>query len=213
MGLQGLMSARQLKKKWGNLKEKYRNPPQGMENCARPSSWRWFHLMDLAMSGRLDGTAETLRPSPLDEDPQHTTDLPPLSPADVGGEVSVFSVPVALELDGKLSALRDERRALEQEQAEFDRELIALERDRELLNRDTAALQRERAAVDRDRAADDRDRAFLDRDRAVLERDRAFPERDRAFLDRAREDLERERMLFGGERELVTLFQRLVEKL
>uniref|UniRef100_A0A8D3E4Q8 Myb/SANT-like DNA-binding domain-containing protein n=1 Tax=Scophthalmus maximus TaxID=52904 RepID=A0A8D3E4Q8_SCOMX len=186
MGLQGLMSARQLKKKWGNLKEKYRmlkNPPQGMENCARPSSWRWFHLMDLAMSGRLDGTAETLRPSPLDEDPQHTTDLPPLSPADV-------------ELDGKLSALRDERRALEQEQAEFDRELIALERDRELLNRDTAALQRERAAVDRDRAADDRDRAFLDRDRAVLERDRAFPERDRNM--RAR---------------LVTLFQRLVEKL
>ncbi|XP_059191413.1 uncharacterized protein zgc:113426 [Centropristis striata] len=70
MGLQGMLSARQLKKKWDNLKDKYKvlkNPPLGME-MTQPNSWRWFHLMDEALSGGLAGTATIVQPSPLDED-------------------------------------------------------------------------------------------------------------------------------------------------
>ncbi|XP_068580184.1 rootletin-like [Cebidichthys violaceus] len=69
MGIQGALSAQQLKKKWDNLKDKYRvlkNPPLGMETPT--SSWRWFHLMDEAMCGRLAGTASVVQPSTLSED-------------------------------------------------------------------------------------------------------------------------------------------------
>ncbi|CAJ1055813.1 rootletin-like isoform X1 [Xyrichtys novacula] len=69
MGLQGLVSPQQMKKRWENLKEKYRsmkNPPEGMENQIQPKSWRWFQLMDEAMTGRLAGTANIIQPSPLD---------------------------------------------------------------------------------------------------------------------------------------------------
>lgn len=45
-----------------------KNPPLGMENMTQPTSWRWFHLMDEAMTGRLAGTANIIQPSPLDED-------------------------------------------------------------------------------------------------------------------------------------------------
>ena len=45
-----------------------KNPPLGMENQTQPTSWRWFHLMDEAMTGRLAGTANVIQPSPLDED-------------------------------------------------------------------------------------------------------------------------------------------------
>ncbi|XP_074534642.1 uncharacterized protein LOC141797114 [Halichoeres trimaculatus] len=74
MGLQGVMSARQLKKKWDNLKERYRtvkNPPEGMENQTQPSSWRWFKLMDEAMTGRLAGTANIVQPIIQDDDEEN----------------------------------------------------------------------------------------------------------------------------------------------
>ncbi|XP_042337954.1 uncharacterized protein LOC121938866 [Plectropomus leopardus] len=83
MGFQGsMLSARQLKKKWDNLKDKYKvlkNPPLGMETTAQPASWRWFHLMDEALSGRLAGTAPIVQLSPLDEDEECGV-LPPLTP-------------------------------------------------------------------------------------------------------------------------------------
>nr|XP_040017999.1 uncharacterized protein LOC120808847 isoform X2 [Gasterosteus aculeatus aculeatus]XP_040018000.1 uncharacterized protein LOC120808847 isoform X2 [Gasterosteus aculeatus aculeatus] len=69
MGIQRVMTAQQLKKKWVNLKHKYRllkNPPVGMQMST--SSWRWFQLMDEAMTGRLAGTATVLRPSPSSDD-------------------------------------------------------------------------------------------------------------------------------------------------
>ncbi|KAM6925791.1 uncharacterized protein PEZ65_009401 isoform 1-T1 [Lycodopsis pacificus] len=69
MGIHGALSAQQLKKKWDNLKDKYRvlkNPPLGMETPT--SSWRWFHLMDEAMNGHLAGTASIVQPSTLSED-------------------------------------------------------------------------------------------------------------------------------------------------
>uniref|UniRef100_A0A3Q3XE08 Uncharacterized protein n=1 Tax=Mola mola TaxID=94237 RepID=A0A3Q3XE08_MOLML len=216
-----------------------KNTPLGMENMTKPSSWRWFHLMDEAMSGRLAGTAPVVQPSPLDEDEEHNASPPEVVaderdvmetepvinksqaaavtatvPPDCTAETQETpSSSRATEVDRRLVELHREKQALEREQTEFDRELISLERDRELLNKDMANLQRDQAAVDRDRAALERDRAaverdrlLLDRDQALFDRDRAFLERDRMFLERAREDLEKKRAL-------VSLFQRLVEKL
>uniref|UniRef100_UPI0037E73010 uncharacterized protein n=1 Tax=Semicossyphus pulcher TaxID=241346 RepID=UPI0037E73010 len=104
MGLQGTMSARQLKKKWDNLKERYRglkNPPEGMETLTQPSSWRWFHLMDEAITGRLAGTATILKPSLLDEDEDYR---PPSTPVMLSSEGAAFS-----ELDvAEMGPLEDE---------------------------------------------------------------------------------------------------------
>uniref|UniRef100_A0A3Q3EEN1 Uncharacterized LOC109995221 n=1 Tax=Labrus bergylta TaxID=56723 RepID=A0A3Q3EEN1_9LABR len=218
MGLHGVMSARQMKKKWDNLKEKYRNPPEGMETQTQPNSWRWFQLMDEAMTGP---TPPLILPN------MATPDVEDLEQGD-GSQVRIpvckpqtqpavnSSQTATVEVDRKLAELQKERQALEREQADLDRERAALERDR--------------AAVERDRAAVERDRVFLDRDRAFVDRDRAFVERDRVLVERAQEDLERERAVWRREREgeaenghpaemasekerLVSLFQRLVEKL
>lgn len=77
LGLQGLLSARQLKKKWDNLKEKHRvikNPSEG-EKPWNPGSWRWFNLMEDALNGRLDSAAKILEPLPIDDEKQDV-DLP-----------------------------------------------------------------------------------------------------------------------------------------
>uniref|UniRef100_A0A3P8X7E4 Uncharacterized protein n=1 Tax=Cynoglossus semilaevis TaxID=244447 RepID=A0A3P8X7E4_CYNSE len=244
MGLLGQVSPRQLKKKWDYLKEKYmvslllKNPPAGMENMSRPSSWRWFHLMDQALSGKLAGTGKILRPSQMDEDEELNVSLQPLSPSNTEEDASGLEIletgnpTLPLHSDGdnmaptssffsprnmdhetndleqKLSELQRERMVLDREQTEFDKELIALEKDRELLNRDMVTVQRERTALDRDRAAVERDRALVERDRAFLERDRAVLEKDR----RTRFRKEREAVLETRQR-LLSLFQKLVEKL
>ncbi|XP_044048219.1 uncharacterized protein LOC122874425 isoform X2 [Siniperca chuatsi] len=103
MGLQGMLSARQLKKKWDNLKEKYKvlkNPPEGMETLTLPSSWRWFHLMEEAMSGRLAGTANIVQPSLMDEDEEHNAALPPLILPNTGGAFSGLGVAGTGALEG-----------------------------------------------------------------------------------------------------------------
>ncbi|XP_041651867.1 uncharacterized protein LOC121515259 [Cheilinus undulatus] len=90
MGLQGMLSARQLKKKWDNMKEKYRalkNPPEGMESQTQPNTWRWFQMMDEAMTGRLVGTANIVQPSLLDED-ENANFTPPLILTGVGTPLS-----------------------------------------------------------------------------------------------------------------------------
>ncbi|XP_054476608.1 uncharacterized protein LOC129108728 [Anoplopoma fimbria] len=81
MGMQKVLTAQQMKKKWNNLKEKYRalkNPPVGMETQTR--SWRWFYLMDEAMNGQLAGTASVVRPSPPREDEEEAANSPPPHP-------------------------------------------------------------------------------------------------------------------------------------
>ncbi|XP_078112445.1 uncharacterized protein LOC144521739 [Sander vitreus] len=103
MGLQGTMTAWQLKKKWDNLKEKYKvlkNPPAGMESLTQPSSWRWFRLMDEALSGRLVGSAPVVQPSPQDEDDEDGTAQPRLILPDTGAAFPKLSVDEKGTLEG-----------------------------------------------------------------------------------------------------------------
>ncbi|XP_034542545.1 rootletin-like isoform X2 [Notolabrus celidotus] len=119
MGLQGVMSARQLKKKWDNLKERYRslkNPPEGLENQFQPNSWRWFQLMDQAMTGRLAGTASIVQPSLQDEYEEKAAAMGvPLSGLDVSEmaplEDDVDALEDAMQLSGAEVSQQAEREA------------------------------------------------------------------------------------------------------
>lgn len=146
------------------------------------------------------------------------------------------------EFDKELIALERDRELLRRDMTTLERDRTNLDRERAAVERDRAALERDQAVLERDRMVLDRDRAFLDRDRAFLERDRVFVERAREDLERERALWKRERDGLPAEmtekevvlqtrfyqslnaadpdpeqqetrQRLVSLFQRLVEKL
>uniref|UniRef100_A0A8C2X335 Myb/SANT-like DNA-binding domain-containing protein n=1 Tax=Cyclopterus lumpus TaxID=8103 RepID=A0A8C2X335_CYCLU len=231
MGIQGALTPQQLKKKWDNLKDKYRNPPVGMET--QTNSWRWFHLMDEAMSGA--------RPSLLSED---AAAIALLLPKTEGGSPGPGPGSRALGGVGTLSGIEAESRtgspvqfsaipdrvhvspparnesqtallyaahvpdearleALQREWRALEAEQAEFDGELIALERDRELLSRDTAALERDRVLLERDREVLDRDRVVLDRDRAFLDRDRAFLDRDRVFLERAREDLERERALL----------
>ncbi|XP_069385207.1 uncharacterized protein [Paralichthys olivaceus] len=232
MGLQGLMSARQLKKKWNNLKEKYKvlkNPPVGIENSTRPSSWRWFHLMDQAMSGGLAGTANVVQPSLLDEDEAHAADLPPLSPHSMEEDFSAFSTVEAGSLEGVgglggiLEGTRveppadvkitDSQSVIKGSTLPPDCTTAAapntnktsfstgnMVQDAMELDRKLSELQRERRALEREQAEFDRELIALERDRALLNRDMAALQRELTAVERERAAVDRDRAFLDRDR-------------
>ncbi|XP_039988715.1 uncharacterized protein LOC120793093 [Xiphias gladius] len=216
MGLQGMTSARQLKKKWDNLKEKYRvlkNPPEGTENLTKPSSWCWFHLMDEAMSGRLAGTGNLVQPFLLDGDEERAAALLPLRLPTRGGTFSGLSVVDTGTLEGPDRFTLHHVTTGQQQQTQTPprrpppktlsegpqrwtgsrlscrkRDRLWRESGQRLTQKgDRQLLSRDMASLERDRMVVERDRAAVERDRAFLDQDRAFLDRDRAFLERARE--------------------------
>ncbi|XP_056242732.1 uncharacterized protein zgc:113426 isoform X2 [Seriola aureovittata] len=236
MGLQGMMSARQLKKKWDNLKEKYRvlkNPPEGMEDLTRPSSWRWFHLMDEAMSGRLAGTASVVQPSLLDEDEEHTSDLPPLSPPSTREAFSFPGLSVVergtVEEGGALgggleiSGIKAENRAESPAAAAGgDREGLRSPDVQPVMGQSQTALLyatlppdtgntpcssrdlvREAAELDRKLCELQREREALEREQAEFDRELIALERDRELLNRDMAALERDRTAVDRDRAAV----------
>ncbi|XP_044211597.1 uncharacterized protein LOC122985188 [Thunnus albacares] len=244
MGLQGMLSARQLKKKWDNLKEKYKvlkTPPEGMENLTRPSSWRWFSLMDEAMNGRLVGTAGIVQPSLRDEDEDRPAALPPLALPNAGPSVVETGPDVGdvLEPSGVEAARRrtSEPRsrphaavlyatllpncaaaaaAASTSSSVAGRNIVreAAEVDGKLaeLQRERRALEREQAEFDRELIALERDRELLNRDAAALERDRASIERDRTTIERDRAALDRDRAFLDRDRAFLERDRVLVER-
>ncbi|XP_060892173.1 uncharacterized protein LOC132973004 isoform X1 [Labrus mixtus] len=138
MGLHGVMSARQLKKKWDNLKEKYRalkNPPEGMETQTQPNSWRWFQLMDEAMTGRLAGTANIVQPSVLDEEDDNAPATPPLILPNMatpfsalsGAEMAPLEDDVTLEDAMELRDIEDCRKVELENKAELLPQIVSVE--------------------------------------------------------------------------------------
>ncbi|XP_034390366.1 uncharacterized protein LOC117731920 isoform X3 [Cyclopterus lumpus] len=226
MGIQGALTPQQLKKKWDNLKDKYRalkNPPVGMET--QTNSWRWFHLMDEAMSGA--------RPSLLSED---AAAIALLLPKTEGGSPGPGPGSRALGGVGTLSGIEAESRtgspvqfsaipdrvhvsppARNESQTALlyaahvpdeappppscsAREDGAACRRLEALQREWRALEAEQAEFDGELIALERDRELLSRDTAALERDRVLLERDREVLDRDRVVLDRDRAFLDRDR-------------
>ncbi|RVE63358.1 hypothetical protein OJAV_G00135360 [Oryzias javanicus] len=72
MGLQGKVSPIQAKKKWDNLKKKYKDckyPVSGEGVCGKPSAatWPWFDLMDEVL-GQRPSTSPPVLFAPISED-------------------------------------------------------------------------------------------------------------------------------------------------
>ncbi|KAM4619553.1 uncharacterized protein ACJ7VT_008689 isoform 1-T2 [Polymixia lowei] len=229
MGLQGQLRAVQLKKKWENLKKKYKelqNPPAGVEKCSKPNSWRWFHLMDQAMSGHLAGSARVLNPSLFDEDRREAPW--PSEPACIGneaveGEVLETEAPggqgtptdceegltvMTVTEEGDATGVSDSDdlttinvgRYVSLETAELDRQIAELERERHILEEEQAEFDRERLILERERELLNRGVACVERDRAALENHRAAVDRERAVLERDRAVLEWDRAVLERDR-------------
>ncbi|XP_077374031.1 uncharacterized protein LOC144016585 isoform X2 [Festucalex cinctus] len=219
LGLEGMVSARQLKKKWDNLKEKYRvlkKPPAGMERPGRPS-WRWFQLMDEAASGRLAGSAKLLEPAALRDAHDHRVQ-PRFTFGDLAARASSLASDQQLVTVPEASGNQKTEAATEADPHLHPHDVAlyatltpdglasdaAHSDDAEAASCDSPAAaadhKRNRRGLERDRATLERDRATLERDRAALERDRVCLDRDRAFLDRDRAFLERDRALLDRAR-------------
>lgn len=216
-----------------------KNTPLGMENMTKPSSWRWFHLMDEAMSGRLTGTAPVVQPSPLDEDEEHNAVLSQLVLTTARGSFSE-QIPIPGSVEGVV--------VLELSGAESPPEVVADERDvmetEPVINKSQAAavtatvppdctaetqetpsssratevdrrlveLHREKQALEREQTEFDRELISLERDRELLNKDMANLQRDQAAVDRDRAALERDRAAVERDRLLLDRDQALFDR-
>ncbi|XP_059916670.1 uncharacterized protein LOC132464355 [Gadus macrocephalus] len=230
LGLEGKTTPKQIAKKWENLKMKYKllkaDLPDGTGLCSKESYWRWFDLMDRAMTGSLgqwegpvlglaplvEGEESVLSPAPLVEGEGSVLS----SVSFVEGEGSVIS-PVHLA-NGEGSTLSPTRLVMAEcqqwserggeggvtgrqlEREELDREREELDREREELDREREELRSEAVAVETQRAVLEKDTAGVDCEHGVLERERAVLERERAVLERERAVLEQDRAILERER-------------
>ncbi|XP_072528988.1 uncharacterized protein [Salminus brasiliensis] len=219
MGIQRKMSTSQARKKWENLKKKYKemkNPPPGV--TVNPTNWQWFSLMDDAMEGRLNDSEAMVSTASLGDDSDFRPDRPRKRGRDsyqseieflVEGEESRLSEETTRdrtetgsdrdEMEQERVLLESDRAALESERMVLEREKMVLDRERAGLERELAALDRDRASLEREKAAVERDRASVEHERAQLEKERAEMDKERAKLERNRATLERQRVGAGGD--------------
>ncbi|XP_076861482.1 uncharacterized protein LOC143514329 [Brachyhypopomus gauderio] len=211
MGIQRRMSTSQARKKWENLKKKYKemkNPPPGVS--INPTNWQWFSLMEDAMEGRLNDSEVLLSTSSIGDDGDYRPDKPRKRTRDpyhsemellVDGDDTALSGETAQDRADTSSERDDaeqersllDRAALETERLVMERERMVMDRERAGLERELASLDRERASLEREKAAVERDRASVEHERAQLEKERAQMDWDRARLERDRAALERDR--------------------
>lgn len=219
MGIQRKMSTSQARKKWENLKKKYKemkNPPPGV--TVNPTNWQWYPLMDDAMEGRLNDSEAMVSTASLGDDTDYRPDRPRKRGRDsfqseieflVEGDESRLSEETTRdrtetgsdrdEMEEERALLESDRDTVESERMVLEREKIVLDRERAGIERDLAALDRGRAALEREKAAVERDRASVEHERAQLEKERADMDKERAKLERSRAALERQRAGLGGE--------------
>ncbi|KAK7149681.1 hypothetical protein R3I94_009098 [Phoxinus phoxinus] len=220
LGLQREISASQARRKWENLKMKYKemkNPPPGVS--VNPTNWPWFSLMDDAMEGRLAGSEVTVDTSSVGDDSEYRPNNTTRRRSKRAREPNRSEIELFVEEDDMMSEemgrdsradldrdrdeMEHERSILESDKAAIEYERMVLEREKMVLDRERAGVERELAALDRDRASLEREKAAVERDRASVEYIRAQLEKERAILDRERAKLERERAVLEQQRGMV----------
>ncbi|KAM3608610.1 uncharacterized protein V6R79_001608 [Siganus canaliculatus] len=239
MGLQGVLSARQLKKKWDNLKEKYKilkNPPAGMDSLTKASSWPWFHMMDEAMSGRLAcaaAAAAAAQPSPLDKErggPRSGVLGPGagLSAAEAGAACADGTLGEMVELseaesaangDEPMEAAASRGPALELYAtllpdctAEIHEVPSSSSSSSRNLVQEALEVERKLAELQRERRALEREQDEFDRELICLERDRELLSRDLLLLERDRAAVERDRAAVERDRAAVERDRLLLDR-
>ncbi|XP_026860497.2 UBX domain-containing protein 1 isoform X1 [Electrophorus electricus] len=132
--LEGKVTPAWVKKKWENLRQKYKDIKNlsmvGGEPCAAP--WKWYAVMDQALSGEITCTSMTTFPTILCPSP-HTSS--PFTSTVLVSSSAQDPPPVKRKKDQYLQAALQE---LEKRQEERERQ--ALEREEE---RERQALERE----------------------------------------------------------------------
>lgn len=204
--------------KYGPL-QVLKNPLEGMENITKPSSWRWFSLMDDALGGRLAGTASILQLSPSNEDEDTEAALPQLILSDIRGgysehstvETGSLGAAGTLEevvepsgLEPSVEHVPDEGDAMEAQPAALyatilpdctteSKETPSSSRTMVAEVAEVAEVDRKLVELRREKQALEREQAEFDRELISLERDRELLNRDMAKLeqDRAALDLDR----------------------
>lgn len=212
-----------------------KNPPEGMDAMTQPNSWRWFHLMDEALSGRLAGTASIIQPSLLDEDEEHNAGLPPLVLANTGGDFSelravetgspecVGTLEEVLELSGTESPVEvvaDGRDAMETQPVINKNQTATLyptiQPDCTAETKETPSSYRnivaEAAEVDRKLVELRREKQALEREQAEFDRELISLERDRELLNKDMANLERDRVAVDRDRTAVERDRAAVER-
>lgn len=234
LGLQGRLTALQLKKKWENMKMKYKDfkyPPVGLENKVNPNSWRWFPLMDQAMTGQLAGTAQILNPSLFDMEEDSTFSPVPLKRLCLKPEgndgVNIFEFWAKAQLgvgceaentegDGSTSYNNAPATEMQRATAECERALQSEASADKTVETETEFLI---GASESDGVAERSERKDMvsqnkrpimvnpsrniDREMAELERQIAELEKERELLEREQADLDRDRLMMEREREVL----------
>lgn len=204
-------------------------PPVGMETMTQPSSWRWFHLMEQALSGRLAGSATIVQPSLLDEDEEHGAASP--APPNSGADFSELSAVETESLEG-VGMLGE---VLELSESDSPVETVAdgghgtqpaTDKDRTatlyatMLARCTAGtkeppassrniaaeaadVNRKLVDLQREKHALEREQAEFDRELISLEKDRELLNKDMANLERDRVAVDRDRAAMERDRAAV----------
>lgn len=224
------------KSKYGLL-QVLKNPPEGTENITKPSSWRWFSLMDDALGGRLAGTASILQLSPSNEDEDTEAALPQLILSDVRGGYSEHSTvetgslggagtheeepngsePPAEHVPDKGDAMEAQPAALyatilpdcttETTETPSSSRTMVAE-----VNRKLVELRREKQALEREQAEFYRELISLERDRELLNRDMVKLEQDTAALNRDRAAVERDKAAVERDRLLVDRDRAIIDR-
>ncbi|KAG7521581.1 hypothetical protein JOB18_001654 [Solea senegalensis] len=243
LGLEGLVSAQQLKKKWGNMKEKYKllkYPPAGMENVTKPTSWRWFHLMEQAECGHLAEDTRIIPTCHMEEDEELGGALLPLSSSNMEEDISALGVidTGSLESEDGLMEITDVRTL---NTAESPTEVVTdigvqvcvksperkIKSTTLLPHTDTVKplllpplspssssrhVELESAELDRKLSELQRERQVLEREQAEFDRELIALERDRELLNRDMVTVQRERTAVDRDRAAVERDRALLER-
>ncbi|XP_019732659.1 uncharacterized protein LOC109520125 [Hippocampus comes] len=194
MGLQYKLNHRQAKKKWQNLRQRYKE----LKDKSHCYMWPLFTLMDDAMEGRLEGSAPVLgicaedklcisprgkkrKRTPVSISPAQVTNIVPEIEVTLNGDSGTGEEEDGADEDG----MEDSQEFMSQDEA--------TEREKRFMELERMALQRDRALLEREIAIVDRDRALMERERLLIEREKEMVAKDRDAINRERQALERQK--------------------
>ncbi|XP_042571812.1 uncharacterized protein LOC122135659 [Cyprinus carpio] len=221
--LDGNITSQRAKRKWENLKCKYKVLKALAKDVetVKPESWRWFRLMEKAVDGDptdADPPKPTLLTNLADESECAAQPSKKMYQVEMGSDILELLTHSVIEVNTQATVAdegpssdtaesvkgRSIKKSPPETQDELHFERAKLRRERQLLEKEHADLDRERVLLEREKAhrrgrektALERDRAQLVKDRAAIDRERASLEQDRARLEGDRAALERDRETF-----------------
>uniref|UniRef100_A0A8C2E1Y4 Zgc:113426 n=1 Tax=Cyprinus carpio TaxID=7962 RepID=A0A8C2E1Y4_CYPCA len=221
--LDGNITSQRAKRKWENLKCKYKVLKALAKDVetVKPESWRWFRLMEKAVDGDptdADPPKPTLLTNLADESECAAQPSKKMYQVEMGSDILELLTHSVIEVNTQATVAdegpssdtaesvkgRSIKKSPPETQDELQFERTKLRRERQLLEKEHADLDRERVLLEREKAIAEREKTALERDRAQLVKDRAAIDRERASLEQDRARLEGDRAALERDRETFT---------